>query len=98
VLPTLEVALPWKPCDEVKAWLLGRRAKYLGDWVSNRRSGETHYCTNNSNINRIILVRESSVVVLNSPGETTMLDLPIKSHHCDASLLSDSEFKSSITD
>jgi len=66
--------------------------------VSNHRSGETHCCRNNSNINRIILVRKSSVVVLNSRGEIVMLDLPIESHHYDILLLSDSESESSITD
>ena len=66
--------------------------------MSNRSSGETHYCRNNSNINRIILVRKSSFVVLNSHGEIAMLDLPIKSHHCDVSLLSDPVSESSITD
>ena len=55
-------------------------------------------CRNNSNINRIILVRKLSVIVLNSCGEIAMLDLPIESHHCDISLLSDSESESSITD
>jgi len=29
VLPTLEVAIPWRVCDEAKAWLLRTRAKYL---------------------------------------------------------------------
>ena len=43
--------------------------------MSNRRSGETHYCRNSSNIKRIILVRKLSIFVLSSHGEVIILEL-----------------------